>query len=1697
EDALTISYHRASLQARLAGRGAMVAVDVPVAEVTPLLVDGVSVAAVNSAHSTTLAGEPEAVAVVARRLEEIGASVRPLQVEVAYHSPQMDEIREPLLSALAKIRPREAAVALFSSVTGVQVDGSELDTDYWWDNVRQPVLFADAMQGLLTLSPGVVLEVGPHPVLATAIDETLGTRAVVRLASLRRKSPQRQHLLETLGRLYTAGADPRWTGLRAGPRSFLRLPAYPWQRDRHWLESARSRTRRLGTGGLRLSGRPAESVTPAWHLELSGSAFPYLADHRIGDAVVFPGSGYLEVALAAFPDDEPCGWENVVFHRPLVLTSPAVTVLRADYDPSRRLLTLHSRGQEDNAAWTLHAELHRVHLPKVTAPPPRSPYASWTREVPSVEHDDVYAMLAGTGLNYGPAFRSVRRIWFREETREIQAELRLDTAPWDGHRLHPVVLDGAFQAVIAGSHLMSVDAAGEGTYVPAGIESLRFFRPPATRLWVRGQGRESTAQGQVECDLTLLTDGGEVVAEVRGLRARRLAEADAERSKLLYEHRWSPEPAEPVAGADGLWIVVGSSESGEHLVSALRELGGDVVHVNREEDRWPERAAATAAGCRAVVYVDEVATEHEYSCAPAAPLVRLVQSLPARSGALIVVTTEAQSVSDDDPTTSPAAAALWGLGRVIAAERPELRCRLVDLTSDPALSPEKMAEALVAELLRDSLDEVALRRHGRYVRRLHPADDRSPLDHVAVSTDATAIRLSPPRSAGADLGFAATTRTPPGPGQVELAVSHVGLNFKDVLKHTGLISPNALEGSHSGDALGMECSGTVIGVGAGVIGLRCGDEVFAHSRDLFTSHVTLDAVRVAKKPSGLSAAQAASLLPVVTAHSSLVRLAGVRAGDRVLVHSAGGGVGLAAARISRWLGAEVFLTAGSERRRNFLREEGFAFVTDSRSAAFADDVLAWTAGAGVDVVVNSLPADMIQHSLRVLSTFGRFVELGKPGAVADHAVRLASAQRALSFHSFDYDQLMALRPQDVRERMLEVAALHEQGSVAPLPVTEIPADEVGRAFRAMASPEHLGKITVRMTGEPVTLPAASLPDVPVRPGATYLVTGGLGGLGLTVARWLADNGATHLVLVGRHGVTTDEAARAVEELDERGVHVLVEQADVGDAAQVHALFALVKSELPPIRGIVHCAASFDDAVLADVDVSRLLEATRPKADGAWHLHQETLDEDLDFFVLFSSFAAQLGAVGAGAYATANEFLNGLARHRRSLGLPATSIGWGMVDDVGVAVSRGGYVGDVLRRTGHAGMAPERLLSELGTLLRTRPVEASVADVDWPRWARANPQLAVLPKFRGLVPAEGTHRATDDAVAARLRELSAADRAGLLPGLVAPLLRQVTGLDEAQVRHEAVDIDSLTAVELRVLLQKHLGVAVPSVRLQRSLTADSLVSLLGDELNQERPGTAMGFTVHEITSSDGLVIYGHLSAPPGPGPHPAVVVCTAGEGGALNADGEYAHIGAHVPLNAAGLAVLTVDHRGAPGHGPEFRSRAEMGDREVDDVVAAARYLANLPEIDGHRINVLGTSRGAYTALLSLARAPECWHRAALLVGLYDPDQLVAAELAQPGSLLPVRPEIEKADITAHFAVPRRRPFQLVDDITAPLLLVHGDEDRVVPVSQAQEFAALVTEAGRTAELLVQPGLAHDSDHEDPMWFEIWPEVSGFLLGGNR
>jgi NADPH:quinone reductase-like Zn-dependent oxidoreductase len=448
--------------------------------------------------------------------------------------------------------------------------------------------------------------------------------------------------------------------------------------------------------------------------------------------------------------------------------------------------------------------------------------------------------------------------------------------------------------------------------------------------------------------------------------------------------------------------------------------------------------------------------------------------------------------------------------------------------------------------------------------------------------------------------------------------------------------------------LGHECAGTVIAVGDGVSNLAIGDDVIAIARDSLGTFAVAEAALTIRMPKGLSFAKGATLpIAYATAIYALQHLAKLKAGDRVLIHAAAGGVGLAAVRLCLSLGAEVFATAGSPAKHDFLHMLGVQHIYDSRSLDFAVQILADTNGAGVDVVLNSLTGDAIACSFDALAPGGRFLEIGKRG-VWD-AGQVAALGKDIDYHVIYLGEVTERDPHLVAGILREVVDAVEAGVLSPLPLRSFTLADATNAFRYMAQARHIGKVV--LTPEVESTPASIQPD------GTYLITGGLGGIGLTVARWLVEQGARHIVLVGRHAPSAS-AVQAIQAMRALGTQVTVEQADVARADEIAAVLAHIDRSMPALRGVFHAAGVLDDGLLAQQSWERFERVLGPKVNGAWNLHVLTQDKPLDLFVLFSAGAALIGPLGQGSYAAANAFLDGLAYLRASLGLPAISINWG-------------------------------------------------------------------------------------------------------------------------------------------------------------------------------------------------------------------------------------------------------------------------------------------------------------------------------------------------------------------------------------------------------------------------------------------------------
>jgi NADPH:quinone reductase-like Zn-dependent oxidoreductase/acyl carrier protein len=588
----------------------------------------------------------------------------------------------------------------------------------------------------------------------------------------------------------------------------------------------------------------------------------------------------------------------------------------------------------------------------------------------------------------------------------------------------------------------------------------------------------------------------------------------------------------------------------------------------------------------------------------------------------------------------------------------------------------------------------------------------------------------------------------------------------------------------------------------------------------------------AHKPDNLSWEQAA-VLPAVfmTAYFGLEYIGRLRKGERVLIHAGAGGVGLAAIQWAQHVGAEIFATAGNDEKRAYLRALGVPHVLDSRSLSFADEIHRITHGEGVDVVLNSLSGDFITASFGVLRDWGRFVEIGKRDYFENRPLGTRPFLRNLSFSLLDLRGLMMQSQERAGALLREVISMFSTGILKPLPVTSFAASHAAQAFQYMAQAKHIGKIAVVMKDPDARIvPSRKSKSIPIRADRTYLITGGLGGLGLSLAQWLVDQGARSLVLVGRKGPSED-ARVALRIMEETGARVRCAQADVSREADVKDLFSMIRDEMLPVGGIVHAAVVLDDHTLLEQSGESFQKVFAPKAFGAWNLHKHGSANHLDFFVMYSSAASLLGSPGQGNYCASNAYLDALCRERTRQGLPAMSIQWGGFAEVGAAAALD-IRGKRLSYRGGASFSPAEGLEAFRQLLAHPRAEVGVVRFDPRQWVEFYPSTTGIP-FLSEVLKQDESREKSASRAKEMRErLQNTIPEERLPLLERHLMEQVgvvLHLEPSRIDRTAplqsLGMDSLMSLELRNRLEASLGLKLSATLVFTYPTVGALAELL--------------------------------------------------------------------------------------------------------------------------------------------------------------------------------------------------------------------------------------------------------------------------------
>jgi len=927
------------------------------------------------------------------------------------------------------------------------------------------------------------------------------------------------------------------------------------------------------------------------------------------------------------------------------------------------------------------------------------------------------------------------------------------------------------------------------------------------------------------------------------------------------------DAAPPAPAEDGGWLILADAQPGagralaDALAERLAEVDGQhaltMVAPSQDEalDGVLSQAQASLGRLHGIVHLAGLAqadgpTDPQalmqtqvQRCALAARLAQACEQAGLQP-TLWLLTAGAAPYADARAGGSPGAlndATLWHYGRTLLNEAAGFSVRLVDLPLD-ARPP---LDALLRELLApDAEQEVILgpagERHAPRLRR-NPWPAARTQDTPQAPDASVRLGFDFPGQLR-NLRWESVPAVPLADDAIEVRVHATGLNFRDVMYALGLLADEAIENGFAGPTLGLEFAGTVERVGDAVEGYRPGDAVVGFGPASFGDRVLTTASAISRIPAGMSF-EAAATIPSTffTVYYALHHLGRLEEGEKVLIHGAAGGVGIAAVQYAQWCGAEIHATAGSEEKRDFLRLMGVQHIYDSRSLAYADEILARTGGQGVDVVLNSLAGEAINRNLRVLKPFGRFLELGKRDFYENTRIGLRPFRNNISYFGIDADQLMHERPELTRRLFAEMMALFREGVLHPLPYQVFDANDVVDAFRYMQQARQIGKIVVTYRGgiRDVCTPAPRSSEALALPAdATYLVTGGLSGFGLRTAEWLADKGARHLVLVSRSGPASETAQQAVKALQDRGVTVHAAACDVTDRQALQDLLTRTARELPPLRGVVHAAMVIDDGLIRGADAEQIERVLAPKVLGALNLDALTRDLPLDFFVYFSSGTTLFGNPGQANYVAANGWLEALARQRRANSLPATCVRWGAIDDVGY-LARNKKVKDALRsRMGGNPLPATLALRVLEDMLLADASDLGVLELDWRALGRFLP-TADTPKFawiaRRCASGDGGDAGGSDIaqlLATKSDEELQPVFADMLKSEVSEILRvPVDKIDPERSLYD-MGLDSLMGVELVVALENRFGIRLPVMALNESPTINRLAGRLLELLRGE-------------------------------------------------------------------------------------------------------------------------------------------------------------------------------------------------------------------------------------------------------------------------
>lgn len=778
-EATKVIYHRSRLQQTTTGLGRLMAVGLSLEEGKELIrgnEDSVSIAAVNSPESITLVGEEEVMKSIHHTLEEEEVFARFLRGSVPYHSHYMESFKDEFHSVLSDLTVNQAIIPLYSTVTGTRIDGTEMGSSYWWKNVRDPVYFSEAIEALGHDGYEHFVELSPHPVLIHSISEcTKASRRVI-LHSLRRKEDERMEMLTNLATLYTLGYTVNWQAMYDQSGKFVKYPSYPWQRERHWNESLLSEKDRLGVKGHPLLGQRLNIPEISWEIILDLDHLPYLRDHQIQGSVVYPGAGYVEMALAAAKElssdlVSTRSVDNIEFHRALFIPDSDTIIMRLTMNPTDSTFKIYSSSHVQDQ-WELHATgKFMTNYSPVQDREELSNIKSRCTHKYSAE--ECYSYFKELGLEYGITFQGIQELWQADHEALASVEIPEDVLPEvDQYSIHPTLLDLCFQTLAAA--LPFSNGKADKVYMPTGVKTGTLQGKVTEFMYIHAKVHDKT-DDKLRGDICLFNSDGQVILEIKDCHAKSLQTDQDQQTSItkeqkFYELSWIKQESEEVihprvneydSTLTGQWIVFAhDQELSQNLRDLLsKQLGpctvvypgsdfgalednssytinpmnlshfdklldgiiGDGQEISGFIHLWALDAPLTTD-----LSMDNIEHAEETTSLSILHLVQAINNYEwaTTTPKLWVVTRGAQRVKDQAEPIEVIQAPLWGLGKVIGhQEHINIWGGMIDLDPHPQLSTNE-ANMILNELISiDKEDQIAFRNEERHVARLIERED--------------------------------------------------------------------------------------------------------------------------------------------------------------------------------------------------------------------------------------------------------------------------------------------------------------------------------------------------------------------------------------------------------------------------------------------------------------------------------------------------------------------------------------------------------------------------------------------------------------------------------------------------------------------------------------------------------------------------------------------------------------------------------------------------------------------------------------------------------------------------------------------------------------------------------------------------------------------------------------------------------------